>query len=122
MTYEITLDMIQSAGVGALALVVGMILTHKINWLQKFCIPSPVSGGIIFSLLTLAIYKICGIEITFSSTLKDAFMLAFFTSVGFQSNPKVLRQGGSTLGVMLLLLVFIICMQNVVPRSCVMHR
>lgn len=117
MTYEITLDMIQSAGVGALALVVGMILTHKINWLQKFCIPSPVSGGIIFSLLTLAIYKICGIEITFSSTLKDAFMLAFFTSVGFQSNPKVLRQGGSTLGVMLLLLVFIICMQNVVPLT-----
>lgn len=115
MTNEITLDMIQSAGVGALALVVGMILTHRIAWLQKFCIPSPVSGGLIFSLLTLAIYKIWGLEITFSGTLKDAFMLAFFTSVGFQSNPKVLRQGGKTLVVMLLLLVVIICMQNAIP-------
>lgn len=107
--------MIQSAGVGALALVVGMILTHRIAWLQKFCIPSPVSGGLIFSILTLAIYKIWGLEITFSGTLKDAFMLAFFTSVGFQSNPKVLRQGGKTLVVMLLLLVVIICMQNAIP-------
>lgn len=115
MINEVSLDMIQSAGVGALALVVGMVLTHRIAWLQKFCIPSPVSGGLIFSLLTLAIYKIWDVEITFSATLKDAFMLAFFTSVGFQSNPKVLRQGGRTLVVMLLLLVVIICMQNAIP-------
>ncbi|MBQ0061851.1 MAG: hypothetical protein KBT15_08775, partial [Bacteroidales bacterium] len=46
------LDMIQSAGVGALALVLGMWLTRKIAFLQRFCIPSPVSGGIIFSFLT----------------------------------------------------------------------
>ena len=48
--------MIQTAGVGALALIVGMILTRKVAFLQKFCMPSPVSGGIIFSLLTLALY------------------------------------------------------------------
>ena len=50
------LDMIQTAGVGALALIVGMILTRKVAFLQKFCVPSPISGGIIFSLLTLALY------------------------------------------------------------------
>ena len=52
----INLDMIQTAGVGALALIVGMILTRKVAFLQNFCVPSPVSGGIIFSLLTLALY------------------------------------------------------------------
>ena len=51
---SIELDMIQTAGIGALALIVGMVLTRKVAFLQKFCIPSPVSGGIIFSLLTLA--------------------------------------------------------------------
>ena len=51
----IGLDMIQTAGIGALALLVGMTLTRKVSFLQKFCIPSPVSGGIIFSLLTLAL-------------------------------------------------------------------
>ena len=46
---SIELDMIQSAGVGALALLVGMGLTRKVAFLQKFCVPSPVSGGLIFS-------------------------------------------------------------------------
>ena len=50
---SIELDMIQTAGVGALALLVGMVLTRKVAFLQKFCVPSPVSGGIIFSLITL---------------------------------------------------------------------
>lgn len=115
MTDIISLDMLQSAGVGALALILGMVMTRKIGWLQKFCIPSPVSGGIVFSLITLAIYSILHIEITFDGTLKDVFMLAFFTSVGFQSNLKVLRQGGRTLIMMLVLLVIIITIQNIMP-------
>lgn len=45
---SIELDMIQTAGIGALALIVGMVLTRKVSFLQKFCVPSPVSGGIIF--------------------------------------------------------------------------
>ena len=40
--------MIQTAGIGALALMVGMVLTRKVAFLQKLCIPSPVSGGILF--------------------------------------------------------------------------
>lgn len=107
--------MLQSAGIGALALTVGIVMTRKIHWLQKFCIPSPVSGGIIFSLLTLAVYSLLDIEITFDGTLKDVFMLAFFTSVGFQSNLKVLKQGGKTLVMMLVLLVTIIAIQNIMP-------
>ena len=83
--------MIQSAGVGALALFVGMILTRKVSFLQKFCVPSPVSGGIIFSLLTLLLYSVFHIEVSFDGTLKDFFMLA--------------------------LLVVIISMQNLMPMG-----
>ena len=115
MRETITLDMLQSAGIGAVALIVGMLMTHKIKWLQRFCIPSPVSGGIVFSIITLIIYLACNIEITFDGTLKDVFMLAFFTSVGFQSNLKVLHQGGKTLVMMLVLLVIIIVVQDLMP-------
>ena len=99
---SIELDMIQTAGIGALALIVGMILTRKVAFLQKFCVPSPVSGGIIFSLITLALYGWFDIEVSFDGTLKDVFMLAFFTSVGFQSDLKVLKQGGKLLVIMLI--------------------
>ena len=114
---SIELDMIQTAGIGALALIVGMILTRKVSFLQKFCVPSPVSGGIIFSFLTLALYGWCDIEVSFDGTLKDVFMLAFFTSVGFQSDLKVIKQGGRLLVIMLTLLVVIIVLQNLMPMG-----
>ena len=111
------LDMIQTAGIGALALLVGMVLTRKVGFLQRFCVPSPVSGGIIFSLLTLALYVWGNIEVSFDGTLKDVFMLAFFTSVGFQSDLKVIKQGGRMLVIMLALLVAIIALQNLMPMG-----
>ena len=108
-------DMLQTAGLGALALVLGMCLTRRVKWLQRFCIPSPVSGGIVFSVVSLMLYKLWNVELVFDGTLKDVFMLVFFTSVGFQSNLKVLRRGGSTLLLMLGILAFIIVVQNVLP-------
>ena len=114
---SIELDMVQTAGIGALALLVGMVLTRKVAFLQKFCVPSPVSGGIIFSLITLILYGWCDVEVSFDGTLKDVFMLAFFTSVGFQNDLKVLKQGGKLLVIMLTLLVVIIALQNLMPMG-----
>ena len=115
MKSVLELDMLQTAGLGALALVLGMCLTRRVKWLQRFCIPSPVSGGIVFSVVSLMLYKLWNVELVFYCTLKDVFMLVFFTSVGFQSNLKVLRRGGSTLLLMLGILAFIIVVQNVLP-------
>lgn len=114
---SIELDMIQTAGIGALALLVGMVLTRKVAFLQKFCVPSPVSGGIIFSFITLILYAWFDVEVSFDGTLKDVFMLAFFTSVGFQSDLKVIKQGGKLLVIMLTLLVGIIALQNLMPMG-----
>ena len=115
MKSVLELDMLQTAGLGALALVLGMCLTRRVKWLQRFCIPSPVSGGIVFSVVSLMLCKLWNVELVFDGTLKDVFMLVFFTSVGFQSNLKVLRRGGSTLLLMLGVLAFIIVVQNVLP-------
>ena len=109
--------MIQTAGIGALALLVGMVLTRRVSFLQKFCVPSPVSGGIIFSLITLMLYGCFHVEVSFDGTLKDVFMVAFFTSVGFQSDLKVIKKGGKPLVIMLGLLVVVIALQNLMPMG-----
>ena len=114
---SIELDMIQTAGIGALALLVGMVLTRRVSFLQKFCVPSPVSGGIIFSLITLMLYGCFHVEVSFDGTLKDVFMVAFFTSVGFQSDLKVIKKGGKPLAIMLGLLVVVIALQNLMPMG-----
>ena len=115
MNNVISLDMLQSAGVGALALVAGMILTKKVKLLQRFCIPSPVSGGLVFSILALLVYSWFDVQMDFDTTLQNVFMLIFYTSVGFQSDPKVLKKGGKPLVMMLLLLVVLIFAQNLLP-------
>ena len=114
---SIELDMIQTAGIGALALIVGMVLTRRVAFLQRFCVPSPVSGGIVFSLITLVLYAGLHVEVSFDGTLGNFFMLAFFTSVGFQSDLKVIRKGCKLLAVMLGLLVAMIVMQNLMPTT-----
>ena len=110
--HQISLDMYQTAGVGVLALLLGLFLTRKFEFLKRLCIPSPVSGGIIFSLVILALYGWGGVEVSFDGTLKDFFMMVFFTSVGYQSNLKVLKQGGKPIVVMVLLMVVLVIMQN----------
>lgn len=112
---SIELNMVQTAGIGALALMIGMVLTRKVTFLQKFCVPSPVTGGLIFSLIGLALYGWCNIELSFDRTLQDVFMVAFFTCVGYQCDLKVLKQGGKSLLLMLVLLVLMITLQNLMP-------
>ena len=114
---SLELNMVQTAGIGALALMIGMVLTRKIAFLQKFCVPSPVTGGLIFSLITLALYAWFNIEVSFDRTLQDVFMVAFFTCVGYQCDLRVLKQGGKLLGLMLLLLVLMIALQNLMPMG-----
>ena len=111
----IELSMLQTAGIGALALMIGMVLTRRVGFLQKFCVPSPVTGGLLFSLLALALYGWGGIALSFDDTLTGIFMMAFFTSVGFQCDLKVLKKGGKPLVIMLILLVLMITLQNLMP-------
>ena len=61
----VALDAYASAGVGVLALFLGLFFTRKIPFLKRFCIPAPVSGGLLISLLTLLLYSVFGIECRF---------------------------------------------------------
>ncbi len=110
----VALDMYQTAGVGVLALLLGMFFTRTIPFLKRFCIPAPVSGGIVISLLTLAAYSILGVEFSFDGTVRDISMMLFFTSVGFQSDMSAIKKGGRTLVVMVLLVAVLIVFQNLI--------
>ena len=106
------LDLYMTAGVGIVALLLGMGFTQKIPLLKRLCIPIPVSGGLAVSLVLLAIHAIWGTDFQFDGTIKDLCMMLFFTSVGFQSNLRVLKQGGKPLLVMIALVAGLILAQN----------
>ena len=109
---NITLDMYQTIAVAVIVLMAGAFLKKRISFLQKFCIPAPVIGGLLFAILTLVLYMTGVAVIDFDDILKEVCMVFFFTSVGFQANLKVLKSGGKSLIVFLFLVIMLIVMQN----------
>ena len=109
---NLNLDMYMTAGVGVVALLLGMCFTKWIPFLKRFCIPVPVSGGLLISLFFLLLYSVFGLDINFDGIIKDIAMTIFFTSVGYQSNLRVLKQGGKPLVVMIILVAVLIISQN----------
>ena len=109
---SITLDMYQTIAVAVVVLILGAFLKRKIFFLEKFCIPAPVIGGLIFAIFTLICYSTGILEIDFDDTLKEVCMVFFFTSVGFQANLKVLKSGGKPLLIFLVLVIVLIITQN----------
>ena len=109
---ELHLDMYQTLAIAVLVLLLGRFLKKKINFLEKFCIPAPVVGGLLFAILTCVLYGTGIAEVSFDDTLREVCMVFFFTSVGFQANLKVLKSGGKSLIVFLGLGVGLILCQN----------
>lgn len=110
---KIQLDMYQTLAAAVLVLLLGNYLKKKIYFLQKFCIPAPVIGGLIFAIMTCICYVTGIAEFSFDDTLREVCMVFFFTSVGFQANLKVLKSGGKSLIVFLGLVIALIILQNI---------
>lgn len=107
------LDMYMTAVAGIAALGLGSWMNRNVPGLKRMCIPAPVTGGIVASLVTLALYQIWGIEVHFDGTLKDICMMVFFTTIGLQSNLSVIRTGGRPLVLMVCLVALLIALQNI---------
>ncbi len=113
----IALDMYQTLALAVCVLFLGAFLKKKIHVLDKFCIPAPVVGGLVFAIISCALHGFGILEFTFDETLKTVCMVMFFTSVGFQANVGVLKKGGrSSLSLIIFLfaLIALILSQNFV--------
>ena len=98
---KIQLDMYQTIAVAVVVLMLGKFLKERVSLLERFCIPAPVIGGVIFAIFTCLCYVTGIAEFSFDDILKEVCMVFFFTSVGFQANLKVLKSGGKSLIVFL---------------------
>ena len=104
--------MYQTIAVAVVVLMLGNFLKHRIAILERFCIPAPVIGGVIFAVFTCICFVTGIAEFSFDDILKEVCMVFFFTSVGFQANLKVLKSGGKSLIIFLMLVIALIVSQN----------
>ncbi len=107
-----TFDMYQTLALAVIALMLGARIRKKVNFFERFCIPAPVIGGLVFAIISCILYVTGVIELSFDETLRTVCMVFFFTSVGFQANLKVLKAGGKSLAVFLAFVIILIIGQN----------
>ena len=108
----LSFDMFMTLALAVLVLYLGVFLRKKIRFLETFCIPAPVVGGLLFAIISCVLYATGIVEFNFDETLKTVCMVIFFASVGFQANLKVLKSGGVSLLIFLGVVFALIVSQN----------
>ena len=111
---NIHLTAIQTMALAVLVLYLGKFLNDKIKFLKENCIPDAVTGGTIFSIFTLIGHEMGWFVFVFEDSLKDIFMIAFFTTVGFSASIKLLKKAGLPVLMFLIAAVALAFLQNVV--------
>ena len=68
---KIQLDMYQTIAVAVVVLMLGKFLKERVELLERFCIPAPVIGGVIFAIFTCLCYVTGIAEFSFDDILKE---------------------------------------------------
>ena len=109
----INLDMTQTVCLGVLVFLLGQYVVRRVHFLERYCIPAPAVGGLIFSLVNLVGVQTGAFEFVFDQTLKDFFMIAFFSTIGFSASLKVIKKGGIAIVILFCVSSVMLVIQNV---------
>lgn len=104
----------QTLAVGILLYYLGKYLKAHIKFLQTYCIPNPVIGGILFALVNLALHQSGVGPIKLDTVQQSFFMNIFFTSVGFSASVALLKKGGRDVLILTIICAVLITLQDIV--------
>jgi len=110
--FTVTLNLMETFGLAVLVLLLGRYLVSRSKVLSTFCIPAPVVGGLLFSLLTLVGHGTGAFAIKMDTALQPFFMNCFFTTVGFGASLVILKRGGPAILIFLGVATVLCVLQN----------
>lgn len=113
----IQLNMIQSIGLAVIFLLIGKAVKKNITLFSKYTIPSPVIGGLIFSIIHMILKQSNIALFEFDATLQTFFQTMFFCTVGFNASLKMLKIGGKQIFIFLLISTVFAFLQNILAVS-----
>ena len=93
----INLNLIATLSIAIILFFIGSFLKNKIGFFNKFCIPSPVIGGLLFTLISLILQLSNLITINILDNIVPFFMSIFFTVLGLSASFKLIKKGGKLL-------------------------
>lgn len=108
----ITLDVLQTLGLGVIVFLLGTFIKSRVPFFQKYFIPAPVIGGLIFSIIVFILVQTNTIGFEFDGVLQDFFMNIFFTTIGFTISISVIKESGKLGAVLAFVAVLLLVFQN----------
>lgn len=108
----INLDMYQMTAVAVVVYYIGLRLKRRFNVFDQYCIPAPVIGGVLFSLLNLVMTTGGFWQLEMDTSLQGFFMTMFFTSIGYTASLRMLKEGGLSVFKLVLICGLLIVLQN----------
>lgn len=90
----------------------GTYINSKLRVLQHYSIPVAVTGGLLCSLITTALFYLFDITVTFDTGLRNVLLLVFFSTIGLSARITLLKAGGKALVMLLLAAAVLLILQN----------
>ncbi|RIY32831.1 sodium/glutamate symporter [Psittacicella gerlachiana] len=112
-----TIDGFTTLFCACVVLLIGRYLNRLLPFLDRFHIPTPVSGGLLVAIVLCVLYYTFGYRFTFDSNLSNTFMLMFFASVGYSADFKKLAAGGKGLVLLIIACTGMVLVQDIVGVS-----
>ena len=109
---DIQLDMAQTVGLAAVFLVIGKLIKNRIPVLSRYFIPSPIIGGLVFSLIALYGHQSGSFTVGLYDKMRAFLLVAFFTVIGFSASIEMLKKGGAGVALFLIAAVLLLILQN----------
>ena len=112
------LDAITTLALASMLYLLGIYIVNHVSILRKLCIPAPVIGGLLFSILVAILQSTQILTIKLDSEfIQNFFMLAFFTTIGLGASLKLLRLGGKVLSLYFIFCGILAIFQNLIGIS-----
>jgi len=110
---DIKVDMIQMIGFAVVVFLAGNFIVNEVEFLKKYCIPAAVVGGLLFTLIHLVGHYTGAFSFVFDMSLKNFFMVGFFSTIGFAASLRIVKQGGKAIALLLMCSVIMLVLQNI---------
>ena len=109
---EISLNVYYTIAIAILVLMLGDFIKRHVSVLRKFCIPTPVVGGVLFA-IAITVLNVSGMcKISLDSSFNEFFSLLFYAGIGYTASWKLLKKGGPQVIVFLILSSILVVFQN----------
>lgn len=114
---EVTLNIYQTLAAAVAVFFLGGFLKNRIRLFRRYCIPAPVIGGTIFSIVNYFLYTHGIWSYSQDTVMQNWCMMLFFTSIGYMASIHMIRKGGFLVVKMGILVAILIVAQNIIGIS-----